>query len=89
MVKRDSSYLRSERLKRISQKIAQGLAAKDSPGQVPCRGLGLWIQYEIGLTESRAEEYIALVVAVHEGWTLKDGYIKQNSQGQGSPELSQ
>ena len=74
MVRRDSSYLRSQRLQQISKKIAAGLAE----GNISLDRFVNWIQINIGLTEVRAQEYIDICVKAHTGWMVQNGFIKQD-----------
>lgn len=70
-VRRDGSFIRSQRLIQIGKRIAVGLSEFKT---VDVEQLILWIQMNLGLTEKRASEYVAVVVKA-KGWVLKDGEI--------------
>lgn len=69
MMRRDGSFVKSERLKIISKQIKQEL-----PNPVDLKKLRLWIEINIGLTPEKAESYISVVVEAN-GWVVNDGKI--------------
>lgn len=71
MVKKDGGWVRTQRLMRISTFVAKAM----SEGEVTIDKTLAWIQWEMGLTEQRAREYLGLVL-IHQGWIDDDGIIK-------------
>ena len=72
--RRDGSYVRSERLVQIARQIAYRITNSKTK-QCSIEELNLWIQFDLGLTEKRATEYVDLVVRA-KGWLKKDGFIE-------------
>lgn len=70
---KDTSFLRSQRMKKIAQFIAIGLNKSE---EVDLEGLNLWIEYEIGLTRKKASEYVKTVCG-RKGWMIEDGKVKR------------
>ena len=70
-VRRDGSYVRSQRLLTISKMIAKDFS-QDHKSEL--EDLKLKIAMEIGLTEKTAMQYVDLVCRA-KGWTIKDGFI--------------
>lgn len=70
-VRRDGSYVRSQRLLEICKEIAKSFSVHHW-----CRieDLKLSVALNMGLTETKALEYIDLVVRA-KGWQIKDGVI--------------
>ena len=67
--RRDGSYWRKMRIKRVREEIA-----KHMPGGVSVEKMLIWIQVEMGLTRRKAEEYLRLAVESGD-FTIKDGKI--------------
>lgn len=70
-VRRDGSFVRSQRLLEIARMIALDFS-ENKKSEI--EQLKLRIQMEIGLTEKTASEYVNTVCRA-KGWHLKDGYI--------------
>lgn len=70
MVRRDSAWLRQQRIQQITKRIALGIAKG-----VSLSGLTLWIQVNMGLTKPKAQEYIDLICESQE-WEIEKGEIK-------------
>lgn len=68
-MRKDGSWVKSQRLQEISRMIAPTM-----PDGCNYKKLLVKIQFEIGLTESRAEEYVDLV-CLAKGWIHKDEKI--------------
>lgn len=74
----DSASRKVERLKEISKAIVQVCGS----GQVPSfKDIVTWIEYNIGLSKTKAEEYIYIVVKAHPTWRIEKEhiYIKEGS----------
>ena len=69
LVRRDSSMLKSERLRDIRKEMAVNLKEV-----VYTDKLLDWIELNIGLTRHKAREYVDLIVR-SEGWVQSDGKI--------------
>ena len=62
--------MRHGRIQTISKLIAQNIE-----GGINYKKLIIQIQYTIGLTKERAEEYVDLIIEAHEDWTMKNDPI--------------
>jgi len=71
MVKKDGGWVRTQRLMQIAKHIASAM----NEGKVAVDKTIVWIQWEMGLTESKAREYLGLVM-IKQGWINNDGIIK-------------
>lgn len=65
MVRRDATFIRLQRIKRITKLIAKNIEAG-----INHKNLIIQIQYTIGLTRERAEEYVDLIVEAHKDWIM-------------------
>lgn len=65
MVRKDATFIRLQRINRISKLIAQNIEAG-----INHKNLITQIQYTIGLTRERAEEYVDLIVEAHKDWIM-------------------
>ena len=70
--RRDAANVRHERLIQVARQIAYDL---NQDKKCVFEDMVLWIQYNIGLTEKVAREYVDVVVRAHVDWSLKDGFI--------------
>jgi hypothetical protein len=70
-VRRDGSFVRSQRLLDISRLIAKAFSIDK---RCNIEDLKLNIAMNIGLTEKTALQYVDLVCRA-KGWTIKDGFI--------------
>lgn len=68
-IRRDSAFLRSQRIKKITTEMAKKITTG-----LRLRGLLIWIQIEIGLSENKAREYVDLICEA-KGWKLNNGGI--------------
>lgn len=71
MVRKDGTWVKIQRLAQIAQFIAKAMGE----GKVEIEKTLVWIQYEMGLTEQKAREYLGLVMIKH-GWINNDGIIQ-------------
>jgi len=76
--RRDGAFYRSQRLIEVAKLIAREFNEKQGNGaaQQFCNyeDIVTLIQFDVGLTEKRAREYVCVVVSA-KGWVMKDGYI--------------
>lgn len=72
-VRKDGSYIKNQRLQEISRLIAKGLREHQ---KISFSNLLTTVQYHIGLTKQRSEEYIHLCLANNKYWTKEDDTIK-------------
>ena len=70
--RRDAANVRHERLIQVARQIAYDL---NQDKKCVFEDMVLWIQYNIGLTEKVAREYVDVIVRAHVDWSLKDGFI--------------
>ena len=68
-MRRDGSYIKTERIAQIRKEVAKQL-----PEPVDVLKLRLWVECNIGLSKAKTEEYIETVVALA-GWVVADGKI--------------
>ena len=71
MVRQDSAFLKAQRLSKISKKIAAGLMAAETR-RIPIERLLDWIELNTGLTRTRAQEYVDLIIRASDDWD-RDG----------------
>jgi len=76
IVRRDASFLKTQRLNEISKKMASSFAQSE---KLELKKLINWIQYNIGLTYDRTLEYINLVCAVH-NWKIEGEFVVKNPE---------
>jgi len=69
-MRKDGSWVKTQKLKEIAKMISTKM-----PDGCNYDKLLIKIQFEMGLTESRAEEYIDLVCQA-KGWIKQNGVIK-------------
>lgn len=70
MVRQDGSFVKIQRHVEISKQIAKHL-----PAPVSYEKTLLWIRVNIGLSPTKAIEYLQDVLDSH-GWVVEDGVIK-------------
>ena len=70
--RRDGTFIRKERLMAIAKEIAYDL---NQDKRCVYEDVILWCQYNIGLTEKKAREYVDVVVKAHTDWHLNNGLI--------------
>lgn len=70
MVRKDGTWVKIQRLTQITQFVAKAMGE----GKVEMEKTLVWIQYELGLTEQRAREYLGLIM-IKQGWINNDGII--------------
>ena len=70
-VRKDGSWMRSQRLVQISKQIAKDF---NDGGKCSFEDLLLWIEFEIGLTEATARKYVDTIIRAKR-WKLQDGFI--------------
>ena len=70
MVRKDAGFLKAQRMGDISKMIAQNI----EKGIFPENLLDM-IEYNIGLSRDKAQEYIDLIIRVHEDWVWQDNKI--------------
>lgn len=72
-IRRDGSFIRSQRLLEIAKMVAKEITASNSR-QCSYDLILNRIMLNVGLTEKRASEYICVVCHAR-GWQIKDGFI--------------
>ena len=70
-LRKDGSWLRVQRLMEIAKEIAKHF---NDGGKCNFETLMLWVEFKIGLTETRARDYIITVVRAKQ-WEIQDGFI--------------
>lgn len=71
MVRRDSSFLKSMRIREIKREIGKGIS---QGAGVPLEKLLDWIEITMGLRRETAKSYVDLIMRT-EGWILIEGKI--------------
>jgi len=70
-MRRDGSYVKTERLNQIAAKVSPLLGQGE---KVNIAKLISWIEVTIGLTRKKAGEYINILADVYE-WEVKNGFL--------------
>ena len=70
-VRHDGSWVKQERMNRISHYILNQFKASN---RINLNKLRAWVEINIGLTPRRAEEYIATISLAYD-WLIKDGLL--------------
>ncbi len=73
-MRKDGSFIKTERLKQISTQIAISMSM-DSDKKVSLEKILLWIEFNIGLSREKAIDYVDKVLIVKD-WGVKDGFIQ-------------
>ena len=69
---RDGAYFKSKRLQDISKEIAKRLSKGK---KLNFEGFVTWIEFNIGLTDKKAREYIKLTCKTHHWHLDKNGFL--------------
>lgn len=70
-MRRDGSYVKTQRLNQIAAKVSPLLGQGE---KVNIAKLISWIEVNIGLTKAKASEYLNTLAGIYE-WETKDGFL--------------
>ena len=71
MVRKDGSYVKTQRMRRIAAFIA-----KADGDKIKTDKLLAWIEVNVGLTKAKAKQYVATLALAFD-WKEKDGYLRR------------